>query len=289
MNNPIEETKLLPCPFCGCLPIPYDGDTKMVHTPSCYLINEHSWLIGGSRKLKDWNTRTPAPLPEPSKMKNAEELGRLVRQVWIEWAKEQLYPKPTWLTPWNLLNEPDKDVDRRIGLAVQADALASVHPSQPSLNIEKAAEELYQRVAIIFSHGIKEEIKQILTRHLTEVHPSQPSSKCKVDVLSSSACNLGTCSCSVNHVTQPTETECPSCGGTGDERLEESSGACEQCQGAGKVKIASQPTDEQIEEIVEKQVKPIELELYAHAISPPWFKAQLKQAILTALALRTTL
>jgi hypothetical protein len=46
---------------------------------------------------------------------NRESLGRLVREVWIEWAKEQPNPKPSWLLPWDELSEPDREVDRRIG------------------------------------------------------------------------------------------------------------------------------------------------------------------------------
>ena len=42
-------------------------------------------------------------------------LGRIVREVWIAWAKEQPAPKPSWLVPYDQLNEPDKEVDRRIG------------------------------------------------------------------------------------------------------------------------------------------------------------------------------
>lgn len=44
-----------------------------------------------------------------------ERLGRLVREEWIAWAKEQSNPKPSWLVPWDGLSEPDKEVDRRIG------------------------------------------------------------------------------------------------------------------------------------------------------------------------------
>lgn len=47
-----------------------------------------------------------------------EFLGAVVRRVWIEWAKEQPNPKPHWLTPWSELAEPDKEVDRRIGEAI---------------------------------------------------------------------------------------------------------------------------------------------------------------------------
>ncbi len=44
-----------------------------------------------------------------------EELGRIVREVWVKWAKEQSNPKESWLKPWEELTEPDKEVDRRIG------------------------------------------------------------------------------------------------------------------------------------------------------------------------------
>jgi hypothetical protein len=44
-----------------------------------------------------------------------ERLGRIVRKVWVDWAKEQPNPKPSWLQPWEELSEPDREVDRRIG------------------------------------------------------------------------------------------------------------------------------------------------------------------------------
>lgn len=47
-----------------------------------------------------------------------DQLGKIVRDAWIEWAKEQPDPKPSWLLPWEDLAEPDKEADRRIGEAV---------------------------------------------------------------------------------------------------------------------------------------------------------------------------
>lgn len=47
-----------------------------------------------------------------------EALGKIVRATWIEWAKEQPNPKPSWLVEWDGLGEPDKEVDRRIGEAI---------------------------------------------------------------------------------------------------------------------------------------------------------------------------
>ena len=51
-------------------------------------------------------------------MKEREVLGRLVRDIWIEWAKEQPSPKSSWLVPWENLSEPDREVDRRIGESI---------------------------------------------------------------------------------------------------------------------------------------------------------------------------
>lgn len=49
---------------------------------------------------------------------NDDELGRRVREAWVEWAKEQPDPKPSWLVPYDELSEADKDADRRIGSAL---------------------------------------------------------------------------------------------------------------------------------------------------------------------------
>lgn len=58
---------------------------------------------------------------------DAEQLGRVVREAWVAWAREQpdVSDHPSWLVPWEQLSERDKDVDRRIALAV----LAAVNPT----------------------------------------------------------------------------------------------------------------------------------------------------------------
>jgi hypothetical protein len=58
--------------------------------------------------------------------RDREFLGKLVRSTWVEWAREQDDPKPHWLEPWEALNEPMREVDRRIGerVAGVAEALA---------------------------------------------------------------------------------------------------------------------------------------------------------------------
>ena len=64
----------------------------------------------------------PGPLPgrfAPGNMspEDRDRLGRVVREAWIVWAKNQPDPKPSWLVPYDLLPEPDKEADRRIGEA----------------------------------------------------------------------------------------------------------------------------------------------------------------------------
>lgn len=47
-----------------------------------------------------------------------ELLGRLVRQAWVQWAREQPGPKPSWLLPWEELDAGQREVDMRIGVAL---------------------------------------------------------------------------------------------------------------------------------------------------------------------------
>ena len=41
--------------------------------------------------------------------------GRLVRNVWVQWAREQAAPKPSWLVGWDELDADQREVDMRIG------------------------------------------------------------------------------------------------------------------------------------------------------------------------------
>jgi len=52
------------------------------------------------------------PIPESDR----DMLGREVRDEFMEWAKTQPNPKPSWLLPWEELTEPEREVDRRIGV-----------------------------------------------------------------------------------------------------------------------------------------------------------------------------
>jgi hypothetical protein len=45
-------------------------------------------------------------------------LGRLVRETWVTWAKRQRRPKPSWLIGWDYLDADQREVDMLIGEAV---------------------------------------------------------------------------------------------------------------------------------------------------------------------------
>lgn len=76
-------------------------------------LGDPTWAFHDRRKLLAHLDAITAPA-------DGEALGRKVRDEWIAWAKEQPNPKPSWLVPWEGLSEPDRDVDRRIGLRCHA-------------------------------------------------------------------------------------------------------------------------------------------------------------------------
>jgi hypothetical protein len=81
-------------------------------------INEQRQRIqANERAMGALEARADALLPHLEAL-DRERLGIIVRAVWVEWAHEQPNPKPSWLQPWEALDEPDKEVDRRIGEAL---------------------------------------------------------------------------------------------------------------------------------------------------------------------------
>lgn len=64
-----------------------------------------------------------------------EKLGKIVRDTWIEWAKEQPNPKSSWLVEWDGLSEPDKEVDRRIGEAIMLYVAKEMEQSDLAMEI----------------------------------------------------------------------------------------------------------------------------------------------------------
>lgn len=70
-----------------------------------------------------------------------DKLGRRVREVWIAWATEQHQQKPSWLLPFDQLTEPQKDVDRRIGLALWGDFVMDNTEALADFVIKKAKQQ----------------------------------------------------------------------------------------------------------------------------------------------------
>jgi hypothetical protein len=60
-----------------------------------------------------------------------EQLGRIVREAWVEWAREQPGAKPSWLTGWDDLDKGQREADMRIGEAVAKAARADERASRP--------------------------------------------------------------------------------------------------------------------------------------------------------------
>jgi hypothetical protein len=70
----------------------------------------------------------------------AEAWGIVVRCTWMEWALEQPNCKPSWVEPWATLEDRQKDVDRRIAIAVANHVLA--HLKREKHRLIAAVDEL---------------------------------------------------------------------------------------------------------------------------------------------------
>ncbi len=61
----------------------------------------------------DYSLNGSRPLPF-----DRETGGRMVREAWVRWAQTQPNPKPSWLVPYDELNEADKEADHQIAEAI---------------------------------------------------------------------------------------------------------------------------------------------------------------------------
>jgi hypothetical protein len=84
-------------------------------------------------------TASPQAAPEGDPA-HREFLGQIVRMEWEKWAREQPNPKPSWLTPWCELTEPEREVDRRIGERIYSMAIGALYASPQVQGGEDAAE-----------------------------------------------------------------------------------------------------------------------------------------------------
>ena len=53
-------------------------------------------------------------------------LGKLVRNVWVDWAFEQPHVKDSWLLTWSEIDDDQREVDMRIGEAVEEATLGRI-------------------------------------------------------------------------------------------------------------------------------------------------------------------
>jgi hypothetical protein len=77
---------------------------------------------------------------------NPDTLGRLVRHLWVDWARKQPNPKPSWLVPYDDLSEPDKQADREIGTGVAMIVAGKLHKAAEAL-MSETLEGFTQEVA----------------------------------------------------------------------------------------------------------------------------------------------
>ena len=95
--------------------------------------------------LRDARDAPAAPQPAvPDGEDRREALGRRVREVWVQWAREQPDPKPSWLVGWDELDDGQREVDMRIGeaLAAQAPQPADEDGEDVPARLEAAADAL---------------------------------------------------------------------------------------------------------------------------------------------------
>lgn len=92
-----------------------------------------------------------------------DQLGRLVREAWVRWAKTQPNPKPDWLLPYDELSEPDKEADRHIGETLSRWTLIgdAARVAQTSAHLEDLAQWAEAAVELFPVHGGK--FKEIAT------------------------------------------------------------------------------------------------------------------------------
>lgn len=97
-------------------------------------IDMNSPQIAGKllKKLADAHRQLAAAKTEIARLSgppvtDREHLGRLVRSAWVQWAYEQPVRKAHWLTAWEDLPAPEREVDRRIGERIAARATTLTH------------------------------------------------------------------------------------------------------------------------------------------------------------------
>ncbi len=99
-----------------------------VHRLETETIPAHAAALAELRK----ENPTPPTVPDAGE---DDTLGRIVREVWVDYAHEIGNPNPAHLLSWDDLDEGNREVDRRIGLAIKTHVVnnlgLTVTTSQP--------------------------------------------------------------------------------------------------------------------------------------------------------------
>ena len=82
-----------------------------------------------------------------------DRLGRIVREAWTTWARAQPNIKPSWLLPFDHLDEPDKEVDRQIGETVERVVLADKDAHKRGSDMTDLSPDFADRVQLIWTSG----------------------------------------------------------------------------------------------------------------------------------------
>ena len=91
-----------------------------------------------------------------------DSLGKMVRAIWIQWAHQQPVCKPHWVTPYEELDEPDKEVDRRIGERVfEAGRKAALEGLSDGALPEPAKSRLAE-VALEFAKQPRHDLQEVV-------------------------------------------------------------------------------------------------------------------------------
>ncbi|UKD55127.1 DUF2283 domain-containing protein [Amycolatopsis sp. FU40] len=106
---------------------------------------------------------------EPAQPRQSRELlGRWVRQIWTQWANEQTAPKPSWLVPWERLDDGQREVDMRIGEALYEIGQCAADPRRLFASEEPAR---VKATSVEFDHEAGAAYVQVLdevVHHTTE-------------------------------------------------------------------------------------------------------------------------
>jgi hypothetical protein len=88
--------------------------------PALRLIMVGAFEAGWRRGQYDRDERVSGLAARQADQPVREQRGQIVRETWVTWAKRQREPKPSWLVPWDDLDDGQREVDMLIGDAVAA-------------------------------------------------------------------------------------------------------------------------------------------------------------------------